>query len=218
MHSGLDYETCWTELTEVAKVRKGLGALPCRKHSLDNTDFYTLPVVVDHTTNQVVGDSFEIALFLDEAYPSSPQLFPDSAAVSHRDFNAHVDNVFAKYVVLGAHNIPFNPKTAARTRAEFCRRAARQDWDEFAVRGHERAEMLKQFEKELGELAEWHSEKDSGPLLSGTMTPTYADFIVGGWLWMIKETLPEWSMVRTWQDGLWGRLHDTLSQTYGQAD
>lgn len=214
----MDYDTCWTELIEVTKVRKALGAPPCRKHYLDNTDFYTLPVVVDHNTNQVVGDSFEIALYLDEAYPSSPQLFPDSAAVSLREFNTHVDKIFAEYVVLGYHNIPFNPKTAARTRAEFCRRAARQRWDEFAVRGHERAEMLEQFEKALEELAEWYSKKASGPPLSDAVTPTYADFIVGGWLWMIKETLPEWSMVRTWQDGLWGRLHDTLSQTYGQAD
>lgn len=214
----MDYETCWTELTEVTNVRKSLGAPACRKHYLDNTDFYTLPVVVDHTTDQVVGDSFEIALYLDEAYPSSPQLFPDSATASRRDFNARVDEVFTKYVVLGAHTIPFNPKTAAKTRAEFCRRAARKDWDEFAVRGPERAGMLKQFEGALGELAGSYAEQGSELLLWEGAEPRYADFIIGGWLWMIKETLPEWDVVRSWQDGLWGRLDDALSQTYGRAD
>lgn len=213
----MDYETCWTELTEITNVRQGLGAPPCRKH-LDNTDFYTLPVVVDHATDQVVGDSFEIALYLDEAYPGSPQLFPDSAADSYRDFNAHVDRVFTNYVVLGAHTIPFNPETAAKARAEFCRRAARQNWDEFAVRGDERAVMIKHFERALGELAESYAQQGSGVVHSEGTKPTYADFIVGGWLWMIKETLPEWGMLRTWQDGLWGRLHDRLSRTYGRAD
>lgn len=214
----MDYETRWTELTEVTSVRKGLSAAPCRKHYLDNSDFYTLPVVVDHTTNQVVGDSFEIALYLDEAYPSTPQLFPDSASASHRGFNAYVDKVFTTYVVLGAHTMPLNPKTAEKTRVEFCRRAARQDWDEFAIRGHQRAVMLEQFEKALGELAESYAEQGSELSLSEGTTPRYVDFIVGGWLWMMKESLPEWDMVRTWQDGLWGRLHDTLSQTYGRAD
>lgn len=218
VHSGLDYETCWTDLTEVINVRKGLGAAPCRKHHLDNTDFYTLPVIVDHATSQVLGDSFEIALYLDEACPSSPQLFPGTSAAAHRDFNAHVDKVFSNLVILGVHTMPLNPETAAKTRAEFCRRAARQDWDEFAVRGQQRAVMLRQFEKALGELAKSYAEQGSELLLAEGATPRYADFIVGGWLWMIKETLPEWDMVCTWQDGLWGRLHDTLNQTYGRAD
>lgn len=213
----MDYETCWTDLTEVTNVRKGLGAAPCRKH-LDNTDFYTLPIVFDHNSNRVVGDSFEIALYLDEVYPSSPQLFPDSAVASLRDFNAHVNEVFTAYVVLGAHTIPFNPQTAEKARAEFCRRAGRQNWDDFAVCGPERATMLKGFEKALGELAESYAEQGSALALAQGSTPTYADFIVGGWLWMLKETLPEWDLIRTWQDGLWGRIHETLSRTYGQAD
>jgi glutathione S-transferase len=216
----MDYRTSWTELTEITQIRRSLGAPPCRKHHLDKTDFYTLPVIVDHTreANQVVGDSFEIALYLDEAYPSSRQLFPDNIAASYREFNAQVDNVFATYVVLGAHTIPLNPETAAKTRAEFCRRASRKDWEEFAVRGPQRTAMLNQFEMALGELAQLYAEKGSGVHLARGATPTYADFIVGGWLWMIKETLPEWDMVRAWQDGLWGKLHDTLNKAYGRDD
>lgn len=220
VHCGLDYETSWTELTEVTTVRKGLGAPPCRKHFLDSTDFYTLPVIVDHTStcDQVVGDSFEIAVYLDKAYPTSQQLLPDNTVASYRDFNAQVDRVFTEYVVLGAHTMPLNPETAAKTRAEFCRRASRKDWEEFAVRGDERAAMLNRFEKALGQLAELYAEKGSGLDLLRGATPTYADFIVGGWLWMMKEVLPEWGMVRTWQDGLWAKVHDTLSETYGRDD
>ncbi|KAL1854393.1 hypothetical protein Daus18300_011492 [Diaporthe australafricana] len=217
VHSGLDYATCWTELTEITQVRKSLGATPCRKHSRDSSDFFTLPIIVDHSTNEVIGDSFQIALYLDTTYPSSPQLFPGPTNAVYRDFNAHVDKVFTDYVMLCLHTMPFNPKTASKSQAEFCKRAARQDWVEFAVCGCERTEMLREFERVLGELANSYS-KLGGVVLSGTPTPTYADLIVGGWLWMLKETLPEWDMVRGWQDGLWGRLHDGLTQTYGRAD
>lgn len=216
----MDYRTCWTELTEVTEVRKRLGAPPCRKHYLDQRDFYTLPVIVDHTcdTDQVVGDSFEIAMYLDNVHPSTRQLFPDDTAASYRHFNTQVDTIFTKYVVLGAHTMPLNPETAAKTRAEFCRRAARKDWEEFAVRGHERTAMLNEFEKELGQLSKLYDEIGSGIHLARNAIPTYADFIIGGWLWMMKETLPEWDKVRSWQDGLWGRLHDTLNGTYGRND
>jgi glutathione S-transferase len=217
----LHYSTSWTDLTDVTKVRKSLGAAPCRKHHLDQTDFYTLPVIVDYApaTKQVIGDSFEIAVYLDEAYPSSCQLFPDSTATSsYREFNTQVDTVFTQFVVLAMHTMPLNPETAAKSRAEFCRRAPKKDWEEFAIRGQQRTAMLDQFEEALGQLAELYAEKSSGIRLTGGATPTYADFIVGGWLWMLKETLPEWEMMRTWQDGLWGKLHDTLMKTYGRGD
>ncbi|KAG8167980.1 hypothetical protein KVR01_003669 [Diaporthe batatas] len=219
LHSSLDYRTCWTELTEVTQVRKGLGAPPCRKH-LDQTDFYTLPVIVDHTraTDQVVGDSFEIAMYLDKAYPSTRQLFPGDAAASYRQFNAQVDMVFTKYVVLCFQTMPLNPETAAKARAEFCRRAGRKDWEEFIVYGHQRTAMLNEFERALGQLSEIYGEVGSGVHLTRNVTPTYADFIIGGWLWMMKEALPEWDKVCSWQDGLWGRLHDTLNGTYGRDD
>lgn len=220
VHSALDYTTCWTDLTEVTQVRQSLGAAPCRKHYLDQTDFYTLPVIVDHSrdTDQVVGDSFEIAMYLDKAYPSTRQLFPGDTAASYRQFNTEVDTIFTKYVVLGAHTMPLNPETAAKTRAEFCRRAARKDWEEFAVRGDDRIAMLIEFEKALGQLSELYGEIGSSVYLTRDATPTYADFIIGGWLWMLKETLPEWDKVRSWQDGLWGKLHDTLNGTYGRDD
>ncbi|ROV89698.1 hypothetical protein VMCG_10361 [Cytospora schulzeri] len=210
-HGKLDYQTSWTELTQVARVRQNLHAAPCRKHEIDGSDFYTLPVIVDHSKGQTIGDSFDIALYLDQAYPSSPPLFPPATVALHRVFNARVDKVFTDYVVLVYQNMPFNPETAAESKAEFCRRAGRKTWEELGVNGEVRREFLQNFENELGMLAKLYLKTDEGPFLEGK-TPMYADLIVGGWLRLYKETLPEWHAVQGWQGGIWGRLHKALER------
>lgn len=218
LHNGLRYETSWTELTEVAKVRKSLGALPVRKHDVDGSDFYTLPVIVDHSKNRTVGDSFDIALYLDQAYPSRAGevvLFPPSTVALHRHFNVQVDKLFTNFVVLAVPGIPFNPETAQASKAEFCRRAGRKSWDELDVQGDMREQLLKGFEAALGELAKLYVHRDEGPFLEGAV-PMYADLIVGGWLAMMSVTLPEWEELRGWHDGLYGQLHDAL-RIYAQC-
>lgn len=89
-------------------------------------------------------------------------------------------------------------------------------WEELGVHGVERRGLLQKFECELGELAKLYLKRDEGPFLEGN-TPMYADFIVGGWLWVYKETLPEGHMVQGWRGGLWGRLHQALER-YAKAD
>lgn len=60
-------------------------------------------------------------------------------------------------------------------------------------------------------LATWFVRRDDGPFLEGK-TPMYADLIIGGWLQMMRNCLPEWEEVRAWHDGLWGRLFDALEE------
>lgn len=43
---------------------------------LDGRDHYTLPVIYDPNTKEVVEDSAKIAKYLDDAYPDTPRLFP----------------------------------------------------------------------------------------------------------------------------------------------
>ncbi len=40
----------------------------------------------------------------------------------------------------------------------------------------------------------------------------YADLIIGGWLQMMKNCLPEWEELKRWHEGVWGRLHDALEE------
>lgn len=218
LHNGLHYETSWTDLSKVTEVRKSLGAPAVRKHEIDGGDFYTLPVILDRSTGQTLGDSFDIALYLDQTYPSragEPDLFPPSTVGLHRNFNLYVDRLFTNFVVLGVPRIPFNPETAEISKAEFCRRAGRKSWDELDVDTDTRITLVRGFEAALGDLARLFVKRDEGPFLEGSV-PMYADLIVGGWLAMMSVVLPEWEQLRGWHNGLFGQLHDALSK-YAQC-
>lgn len=218
------YSTIWVPLPEVAATRKKLGVPACRKHT-DGTDFLTLPILYEPTTTSstqqdgtFVGDSFDIAIHLHKKHSSldgkRPPLFPPNSIALHRAFNAHVDAIFSLHSLLAGYYMPFDPATAEISRADFARRVGVSRWEDLEIpQGSEvRKEKLAAFEAALGSaLAVWFVRRDEGPFLEGR-TPMYADLIVGGWLQMMRNCLPEWKELRGWHKGLWGRLHDALEE------
>ncbi|KAL8652000.1 MAG: hypothetical protein Q9226_004453 [Calogaya cf. arnoldii] len=218
------YRTTWVPMPEVAATRKKLGVPACRKHT-DGTDFPTLPILYDPTTTSsaqqegtLVGDSFEIAIHLHDkhSFPDGGRpLFPPNTLALHRTFNAHVDAAFTlNGALLAGYYMPLDPATAEATRADFARRAGVSRWEDLEVPlgSEQRKKMLAGFEEALGSgLAVWFVRRDEGPFLEGR-TPMYADLIVGGWLQMMRNCLPEWEELRGWHGGLWGRLHDALDE------
>lgn len=110
--------------------------------------------------------------------------------------------------------MPLDPATAEISQADFARRIGVSRWEDLEIpQGSEvRKEKLAAFEAALGSaLAVWFVRRDEGPFLEGR-TPMYADLIVGGWLQMMRNCLPEWKELRGWHKGLWGRLHDALEE------
>ncbi|OJD15151.1 hypothetical protein AJ78_04576 [Emergomyces pasteurianus Ep9510] len=230
---GVPYSTSWVALHDVAKVRKSLKVPPCRKFA-DGTGFYTLPIIEDPATNSLVGDSFEIALYLQKTYPNSGagDLFPSqtldfsfthdpallvplttysgSEMPEYAKFNTNVDAAFTAHVQLTLQEFPFDPATAEINRAEFVRRAGVSCWEDFALVGEEREKMKDSFRNTLGGLAKLFSDS-TAPFILGTRA-SYADLIIGGWLRMMSSALPksEWEEVRSWHGGTFGRLHDAL--------
>lgn len=219
------YSTNWVGLPDVAATRKKLGVPAVRKHA-DGTDFLTLPILYDPTTTSstqqegtFVGDSFDIAIHLHNKNPSSdggrPPLFPPNSIALHRAFNAHVDSLFTMNgVVLAGYYMPFDPATAEATKADMVRRVGVSRWEDLEIPpgSEKRKELLASFEAALGSgLAVWFVRRDEGPFLEGR-TPMYADLIVGGWLQMMRNCLPEWEELREWHGGLWGKLHDALEE------
>lgn len=107
-----------------------------------------------------------------------------------------------------------DPLTAAATRADMARRVGVSRWEdlEIPVGSPERQAKLAAFEAALGSgLAAWFVRREEGPFLEGG-TPMYADLIVGGWLQMMRNCLPEWEELKGWQGGLWGGLYDALEE------
>lgn len=232
------YRTTWVPLPDVAATRKKLGVPACRKYP-DGTDFLTLPVLYDpatpssssSTTQQqqeegtFIGDSFDIALHLhnkqqlslpNSSSSSHPPLFPANTIALHRAFTAHIDTLFTlNGVLLAGYYTPFDPATASISKTDFARRAGVAKWEDLEIPpgSEQRMEMLRKFEEALEEgLARWFVKRDEGPWLEGGEGPMWADFVVGGWLMMMKECLPEWEELRGWSGGVWGRLHDALGE------
>ncbi|KAF2156475.1 hypothetical protein K461DRAFT_291389 [Myriangium duriaei CBS 260.36] len=206
-YTHVSYTTQWVELPDVTATRKSLNLKACRRHA-DDTDFYTLPVIHDHSSDTLVGDSFDIALHLDTK--SDRPLFRPGTTALHRGFNAYADSLFTSFVPLAAYYLPFNPDSAHISKAEFCRRAGRE-LSEFEIKGKARQDMLKAFEEGLVPLTAWFVKRDEGPFLEGREV-MYADFIIGGWLQFFRNTLPEWSDLKSWHDGLFGKLFDALEE------
>lgn len=171
-------------------------------------------MIHDAATQTHVGDSFDIAVYLDQKYPQSGlRLFPPGSIGVHRAFNAYVDALFTRHIILNSNGIPFDPETEEASKAEFVRRAQVSGapvsgWDDFVVGGEVRMGMIEAFKAELEEFAKLY-RFDDGPFLEGK-SMSYADIVVGAWLAMLKTTFAEWGQVCEWQGGRWERLHEAL--------
>ncbi|KAF2135104.1 uncharacterized protein K452DRAFT_293465 [Aplosporella prunicola CBS 121167] len=234
---GVPLSTTWVPLPDVSKVRNSLKVPAVRKFG-DGSDFFTLPIIEDPNTEELVGDSFDIAAYLQKTYPDSgagdlfppltldykfentihipltesrENLFPEYTEYAR--FNVHVDAAFSTHVQLAVKFLPFDPACEDICKAEFVRRTGGfvKSWEEFAIEGEAREKLLASFRDTLGGLAELFKKDTSGPFILGTRA-CYADIIVGGWLRNMRATLPEneWEELRSWHEGIFGRLHDAL--------
>lgn len=69
-HKGLDYECVPTGFLDIPKIENGLGKI--------------IPVLSDG--DNVINDSFRIALYLEQTYPDRPSLFGGPGGVAHAKF------------------------------------------------------------------------------------------------------------------------------------
>jgi glutathione S-transferase len=240
------FKTSWVDIIDIPNVRKGLNCPATRKLD-DGSDFYTLPMVQDPRSGKVLGDTFDIANYLDDTFPDSGgRLFPpDSTRTGldyespHKDtmfyaplttnagsknedyarFNVHVDATFSAHMILLASRLPFNPETSEACKALFVKRAHLKSWDDMSVEGEARKQIMAGFKEGLSSLAQLFTVHESGPYLEGDKA-NYADLIVGGWLNMVASLMPEeeWKEFRTWHGGVLARLHDALQEKYFECN
>jgi len=91
---GIPYKTIWLEITDIEPAMRRIGAPPTGTKP-DGSPLYTVPVIVDHSRRSpsggpiVVSESFLIAEYLDEAYPSPGPLFPEGTKALQTLFCDH---------------------------------------------------------------------------------------------------------------------------------
>jgi glutathione S-transferase len=195
----------------------------------------------DSSSNKIIGDSFDIANYLEDTFPDSGGcLFPKDSKGTGLDyespnkdtmffapltlnegakneayakFNTHVDATFSAHVILVSQYMPFNPETAEAVKAQMCKRAHLESWDSVFVQGEAREQLKVAFKAALKSLADFFVVNEGGPFLEGEKA-NYADLIVGGWLNMLAKCMPkeEWEDFKEWHGGVFGRLHDVLQE------
>ncbi|KAK3943203.1 hypothetical protein QBC46DRAFT_361947 [Diplogelasinospora grovesii] len=210
-------------LSEIPKVRSSLKVPPVRKFA-NGTDYYTLPIIEDPATDSLVGDSFDIAVYLQKTYPNlgAGNLFPpqtlnyvftydmilvpltkcrQSEFLEYAKFNVNVDAAFSTHVQLAVQAFHFDPATEEASKAEF----------DFTLVGEAREKVKDSFQNMLDGLAKLFL-RDTTELFLLRTRANYANMIVDAWLRMMRVTLSksEWEEVRSWHGGLFGRLHDAL--------
>jgi glutathione S-transferase len=239
----VSFNTKWVDILDIPDTRTGLNCPACRKLD-DGSDYYTLPMLQDPASGRLVGDSFDIACYLEDTFPESGGcLFPNDSTHTGLDyespfkdssfiaplspsqtgsmheayarFNWHVDTTFTANVVLVGQYMPFNPETAEAVRAMFVKRAHLNSWEDLCIQAEMRQQLMAGFQQGLTSLAELYRVNEGGPYLEGDRA-TYADMIVGGWLNMLSATMPtgEWKEFSTWHGGVFAGLHDALQQHY----
>ncbi|QDS68902.1 hypothetical protein FKW77_007958 [Venturia effusa] len=236
------FKTNFVDIADISEVRRGLNCPAVRKLD-DGSDYYTLPMLQDPSSGKIVGDSFDIANFLDDTYPNSGgYLFPPNSTRTGLDyespnkdtaffapltsnegsknkeyaqFNLHVDATFSAHIVLYAYFLPFNPDTADAAKALMLKRAHMNSWEDLNIQGEAREGLKAGFKEALTSLAQLFMIHETGPYLEGAQA-NYADLIVGGWLNMLSIIIPgdEWQDFRTWHNGVFARLHDALQENY----
>ena len=219
-------------MPDIHNLREMLEVPANRTLPLDGKPYHTLPLIQD--SGKFIGDTFEIALHLDKAYPDGPSLFRPHTTGLIAVLNAHVDTLFTPYAAL-CSKMPFRDVEAAQD--VFVRRHGLKSRDDLVLSSEQREVMFVKFEAMLGELAKsYHhtggttdhilqpggtakaqsqrpGRDEVGPWLDGD-SPVYADFIVGAWLKMMETCMPpeDWQRVASWQGGLWGRVVDALAK------
>jgi glutathione S-transferase len=236
---GAPYTTHWVQMHEIGKVRRGLG-VPAGRKFADGTEFYTLPMLAGPGIPTPIGDSFDIAAYLETTFPGAGagDLFPKQelpytcpikmevlVPLSERPkgphdayerFNTEVDAAFSLHAQLMGQGMVWDPKYEADIKAEFVRRIGAESWEAMGIYGEPRRKMIDSLRDTVKELAEMFQKDASGPFILGDR-PSHADIIVGGWLRMMSRTLPgeEWREVEQWHDGVFGRLHTALQGRFG---
>ncbi|CAE6500587.1 unnamed protein product [Rhizoctonia solani] len=204
---GIPYRVEYISFPEIESRMAELGVHPIS----DTFPRYTLPVIADPSsgpddTPTYVSDSFKIAIYLDEHYPSRPIFPTGTRATQNLLMNSHFLTItYTLLIPLVAPSLP----TILDTRSV----------EYFAeTRG-----MLLRPLPEEEQLVKWKATRDTfgglakamqagGGRWMGGDSPTFVDFIIDSFFYLVERLEGHESErlrdMCTWDDGLWGRFWD----------
>ncbi|EAU93612.1 hypothetical protein CC1G_02842 [Coprinopsis cinerea okayama7 len=234
-YKGLDYKTEWVEFPDIAKVcqEQGIAATATWR---DGSPYFSVPAIVDVQESEsdtgftmkrtALAESFEIAKYLDAAYPNTKRVIPEGADAER--FQREFPLEFRKLVFLPFCRIFWakvmtilNPVSRPYfTRARASLMFEKESLDEVAVKtDEEREKIWGDLREGLKAIDRYYKETDeAGPWMLGK-TVSFADFVVVAFLVALKrvfgEESEEWRTVKGWDDGRWGHLLQKTAELTG---
>ncbi|KAI0075967.1 hypothetical protein K474DRAFT_1598958 [Panus rudis PR-1116 ss-1] len=208
----IPFEVIWVDYPDIEAVCKRIGAKPTATKP-DGRDHYTFPVIVDPSTEAVVSDSFNIALYLDATYPKTPRVIPQGAEMLQAAFfhgfvlNQLTMPTFAPLIVAEWDHLAGRGRTWFRETRE----AAYGELEEVAgLKDRVKRERLwRAAEKGWESLAEWWVLQGDGPFAMGDIL-SFADIAIAGLMtWILTicgEDSSDWKRVESWSGGRWKGL------------
>ncbi|KAJ1301081.1 hypothetical protein OPQ81_003499 [Rhizoctonia solani] len=202
-YKGLPYRTEYLTLPEIESKMKELGAPPVK----DTPPQYTLPVIADPADDpngrpHYIGDSFKIAMYLDEKYPApqyAPIFKPSTRSLQHLFIHRHLPIiartgstvVMSKLKhVLDDGSIEYIKRTRGVLFNPLPEEEADETWKAFREKFFD-----------IGKSLDYRDE--DGPFITGSR-PSIADFAIGGWFHLLQRIAPsQLEKILDWHDGRW---------------
>ena len=211
-YKNIPYRTEWIEYPDIEPLSQKLGIKPTGKKP-DGTPFYTLPAIHDPSTGTFLAESFHIAEYLEETYPT-PSIFPHGTKSLQHAFQSSFGEKlgFVRYFML-PHVLP---KLGTQRSEEYFRRAKELSLGRplKILEGAEKAEEWAKLRDVMSNIDECMAKTDAkGPFVMGD-TASWADFFLSAFLMYIKTILgedsEEWKDVASWNEGRWKNLLHAL--------
>lgn len=200
-HKGLAFETVPTAFTEIAAIGDGVAR--------------SVPVLNDNGV--IVGDSFDIAIYLDDAYRELPPLFGHDGLIAAARLilnwaNATIHPILARMMIKDIHDVlaPADQVYFRKSREKRLGKILEEAQTGLDANQDALAKALTPARMTLGH-HDW----------LGGAQPLYTDYILFGSLfWLVAVTgrlpLPENDAVAVWFDRCLD-LHDGLARTAKRA-
>ncbi|KAL5639699.1 hypothetical protein ACGC1H_006329 [Rhizoctonia solani] len=202
-YKGLAYRTEYLALPDIGAKMKALGVPPIKETSPQ----YTLPVIADPSDDpngrpQYIGDSFKIAVYLDEKYPAPryPSIFKSGMrSLEHLFIHQYLP------IIARAGSAVIMPKVAHilnQESIEYIKRTRGVSFDLLPVEeAEEKWKVFRQKFFDVGRSLDYRDE--DGPFITGS-EPSIADFAIGGWFHLLQQIDPtELEKILEWHDGRW---------------
>ncbi|KAF8600094.1 hypothetical protein BDV93DRAFT_589894 [Ceratobasidium sp. AG-I] len=214
----LPYRVEYIEFGEVEQTMKAMGIPPTSK----TFPYYTLPMIADPSSDPnkgptYVSESFVIAMYLDDKYPSPkyPAVLPVNTRPLQKIFVEHYwPTIAATLVPLFFYKVPAILNANAK---EYMYRSRGEDkfkplsdseFDQLLEAAHQKTDSLV-------EILELGSGNGGASLFGLGNTLTFADFAVGTVLNFAHRVEGEdskvWQELKSWRDGSWGKLWSDIN-------